>query len=240
MPPSPDPDAELSRALTPVADLATAVTGLPVVHDWGEEGDGGAVLLRPLALSMDPGSALAARQQSGTRLTLDLLVAAVGLPPFDAAATTTSLALALAEQNDWLMETERTDAAMWQALGQAPVPAVILRVPVRRIVERPLAPLVRQPLRIGQAHLRSVVGRVVWSDGTPVVAARVFPTGESRAATVTDRRGRFRLPVATVEQLPLRVTVVALGAPRTFEVEPGSGDASGDLGDLTVAIPESD
>lgn len=240
MPRSPETDAAFAGAVTPVAELAAAVTGLPVVHEWGEETESGAVLLRPLALSVQPGSEPALRQLSGTRLTLELLVATVGLTPFDAAATTTSLALALAEQSDWLLETGHTDAAMWRALGRAPVPAVVVRVPVRQVVERPLAPLVRQPLRIAHAHLQSVVGRVVWSDGTPVATARVFPEGEARAATVTDRHGRFRLPVATADSMPLRVTVMARGMPSTFAIRPGTGGAAGDVGDLTVAAPEQD
>jgi hypothetical protein len=236
---NPEAGRDFARALDPVRDWAAAATKLPVVHDFDEEHTGdGAVLLRPLDLELAPARGPVLRHVSSAEFSLGLLVTTVGLPIFDAAGVTSELALAAAAENEWVMDGERPSLELWRALNRPPAPAFTLHVPVRRLLDRPTAPPVLEPVRITQAHQRVVVGRVVASDGRPLAAARVaFP--DSGVWVMSDHRGRFRLPVASVEGLPLSLSVSARGTSVTLAVDAPPLDAGGNLGDLTLPVPAS-
>ena len=237
---NPELAGDFSRALEPVTEWAATVTGLPVVHDFDEEHGGtGAVLLRPLDFAVAPASGPVLSHISSAELTLNLLVTTVGLPVFEAAGMTSGLALAASADSDWLLDASAPSLELWRALDRPPAPAFTLRVPVRRLIERPAAPLVREPLRVVPAHQRVVIGRVVASDGRPLAAARISLTDAGSTPVTSDHRGRFRLPVATVAGAPLTVSVAARGTSITLDVDAPPVDADGDLGDLTVPVPES-
>ncbi|MCR2792316.1 hypothetical protein NQ156_04485 [Microbacterium sp. zg.Y625] len=239
MAPNPEPVDDFFLALDPVRAWAGAVSGLPVVHDFDDAHAGdGAVVLRPLELEVAAAAGPVLRHISSAELTLGALVTTVGLPLFPAAGTTSALALAAAAEGEWRMDAAPPSLELWRALQRAPAPAFILRVPVRRLLERPTAPLVRQPVRLVPAHLRTVVGRIVATDGRPLGAAQVG-LADTGGAVETDHGGRFRLPVATAEGAPLRLSVRARGASITLAVDAPPVDTGGDLGDLTVHIPES-
>jgi hypothetical protein len=239
MAPNPESGKDFARALDPVREWATAVTELPVIHDFDEEHAGdAAVLLRPLDLELAGSSGPDRRHISSAELLLDVLVTTVGLPVFEAAGLTTELALSAAADGEWWMGAPAPSVELWRALERPPVPAFVLRVPVRRLLERPTAPLVREPVRVIPAHQRIVFGRVVASDGRPLAAARVA-LADTGGSVESDHRGRFRLPVATVEGVPLTLSVSARGASITFPVDAPPVDAGGDLGDLTLPVPES-
>ncbi|GAA1974982.1 carboxypeptidase-like regulatory domain-containing protein [Microbacterium pumilum] len=236
---NPEPAEDFARAIEPVSAWATDVTKLPVVHDFDEEHTGdGAVLLRPLHLELAGPAGPDRRYISSAELTLGLLVTTVGLAMFDAAGVTSGLALSATSDTDWPMDAAGPSLDLWRALDRAPAPAFILRVPVQRIVERPTAPLVREPLHVMPANMHVVVGRVVASDGRPLASARIA-FADSGAWVMSDHRGRFRLPVATVEGGPLSLSVRARGVARTFTVDAPLERAGGDLGDLALPIPES-
>ena len=81
MAPNPESAEDFARAVDPVREWAPEVTELPVVHDFDEEHAGdGAVLLRPLELELAPAAGPDRRYISSAELTLDLLVTTVGLP----------------------------------------------------------------------------------------------------------------------------------------------------------------
>lgn len=236
---NPELAEDFARAIEPVSAWATDVTKLPVVHDFDEEHTGdGAVLLRPLGLELAPAAGPVMRHISSAELTLDLLVTTVGLPVFEAAGMTSGLALSAAADGEWLMDAAAPSLELWRALERPPAPAFTLRIPVRRLLERPTAPLVREPIRTIPAHLRVVFGRVVASDGRPLAAARVSLAGTG-GAVESDHGGRFRLPVATVEGTPLTLSVTARGTSITLAVDAPPVDVGGDLGDLTLPVPES-
>ena len=237
---NPELGDDFSRSVEPVREWAAAASGLPVVHDFEEKHEGdGAVVLRPVAFALKPLSGPVLRHISSAELTLDLLVATVGLSAFDAAGVTSGLALAASADSEWTMDASPPRLDLWRALDRPPVPAFTLRVPVRRLIERPPTPLVREPLHVTTAHQRVVVGRVVASDGRPLAAARVGLADAGSVATTTDHRGRFRLSVATVADEPLTLSVSARGTSITLAVDAPSVDAGGDLGDLTLPVPES-
>lgn len=236
---NPELARDFAGALDPVREWASTVSGLPVVHDFDEPNDGGAVLLRPVALQPAPAAGPVLRHVSSAELTLDVLVTTVGLPLAEAAGITSGLALAAAVDAEWTMDASAPSLELWRSLDRPPAPAFTLRLPVRRLIERPATPLVREPLRVTTAHQRIVVGRVVASDGRPLAAARVALADAGSTPVVSDHRGRFRLPVATVDGMPITLHVAARGASVTLAVDPPSVDAGGDLGDLAVPVPES-
>jgi hypothetical protein len=239
MAPKPESADDFARALDPVRQWATAVTDLPVVHDFDEQHDGdGAVLLRPLEIELAPAAGPVLRHISSAELTLDVLVTTVGLPVFDAAGLTSELALSAAADGEWRMSSAAPSLDLWHALGRPPAPAFILQVPVRRLLDRPSAPPVLEPVRVIPAHQRIVFGRVVASDGRPLAAARVGLV-DAGGSVESDHRGRFRLPVATVAGVPLSLSVSARGTSITLAVDAPPADAGGDLGDLTVPVPAS-
>ena len=237
---NPELAEDFSHAVEPVREWAAHASGLPVVHDFDEKHDGdGAVVLRPLAFALKPWTGPVLRHVSSAELTLDLLVTTIGLPVFEAAGITSGLALAASVDGEWTMDASAPPIELWAALGRAPAPAFTLQVPVRRLIERPPTPLVREPLRVTTAHQRVVVGRVVASDGRPLSATRVALADAGSTAVTTDHRGRFRLSVATVPDAPLTLTIEGRGTSITLAVDAPSVDAGGDLGDLTLPVPES-
>ncbi|MFH8251388.1 carboxypeptidase-like regulatory domain-containing protein [Microbacterium sp. B2969] len=236
----PEPRDDLARAVEPVREWVAAASGLPVVHDFDEEHDGkGAVLLRPLEFELASATGPVLRHISSAELTLGLLVTTLGLPAFEAAGVTSALALAARTEGEWVMDAAAPSLELWQALQHPPAPAFILRVPVRRLIERPATPLVREPLRTTMVQPRIVVGRVVASDGTPLSAARVAVADVGSIAVSSDSRGRFRLPVSLAPDVPLALRISARGTSVTLALDAPSVDAGGDLGDLTVPVPES-
>lgn len=240
MPRNPETTDEFAQAMAPVQSWAGEVTGLPVIHDWLEElPEGGAVLLRPLSIALTSATGPVMHHISSAELIAELLVSVVGRPLWEASSLTAALALEASSDSDWVMDAEGPSTGLWQALGQPPVPAFLLLVPVRRLRERPQAPLVREPLRVIPAHLRSVAGRLVATNGQPLSGARVARADANAPAAVTDHRGRFRLPVVTNTEEPLALNVVARGAAYTLSVAVPAVDEGGDLGDLAVPIPET-
>lgn len=234
---NPELAEDFIRALDPLREWASTATQLPVIHDFDEEHTGdAAVLLRPLELELTPASGPVQRHISSAEVRLDVLVTTVGLSVFEAAGITSGLALSAAADGEWVMDAAPPSLELWRALDRAPVPAFVLRVPVRRLLERPSAPLVREPVRLVPAQVRVVFGRVVATDGRPLAAARVA-LADTGGSVEADHRGRFRLPVATVEGVPLNLSVSARGTSITLAVEAPPVDAGGDLGDLTLPVP---
>lgn len=232
---NPEVGEDFERSITPVADWAAASTGLPVVYDRAETPAGATVLIYPLDLELPTAPMATGARTRVAELSVRLLVSVVGASAFEAAATTSSLALDAAIDSQWRVEPGPPDLALWRALEQPPVPAFVLVVPVRRIVDQAPAPPVRHRLKVVPARMRTVTGRVVAPTGEPLPAARVALADGNRASA-TDDRGRFRLEVATVAGQPLRLIVSARGASAAVEIDDPPVENGGDLGDLTVPV----
>jgi len=233
-----DPEVgdDFERSITPVADWAETRTGLPVVYDRAETSAGATVLLYPLDLQLPAAPMATGARTRVAEVSVRLLVSVIGASAFDAAAATSALALEAAVDSEWRVEPGSPDLALWRALGQPPVPAFILVVPVRRILDHAPAPPVRHRLKVIPARMRAVTGRVVAPTGEPLPAARVA-LADGNATSTTDSRGRFRLEIAAVAGAPLRLRVSARGASAAVEMDDPPVDSGGDLGDLTVPVP---
>jgi hypothetical protein len=132
------------------------------------------------------------------QLTLKYLVTTWSDKPEDAHQQLVGLMLAAMGSADYEMEAEPLPASVWTALGAAPQPSFLLRVPFS--FERPAAPakLVRHPLKIQAMPVASFYGLVLGPDETPLSNCRVeIPS--LRLSTSTDYTGRFCFPCVSGE-----------------------------------------
>jgi len=151
-----------------------------------ESGKGVGLYLLELLQSQPPRGA----RRPPLLMTLRYLVTTHAPKPEDAHQMLGALVVAACENPDFEVEQEPLPVELWTALGVAPRPSFVLRVPLR--VERPekLAPLVRQPLIVKQLPLRGLAGRVLGPDDIPIMNARVeLPALD--LYTSTDSKGRF-------------------------------------------------
>lgn len=102
------------------------------------------------------------------------------------------LAFSAMEQANWELESEPMPLQGWQALGIAPRPGFILRVPLRMERPRPAFKRVRVA-RIEGGVLPSLRGVVLGPNDVPVTGAKVEVPSQQRW-TETDQRGGFILP----------------------------------------------
>ena len=136
-----------------------------------------------------------AQMTRGTRrppvlMTLRYLVTTQAPKPEDAHQMLGALVLAALENPDFEVEQEPMPLLLWTALGTAPRPGFVLRVPFRQERPEKRAPLVRKSLVINQLPMRTFGGQIVGPQNTPIMNARVeLPSLD--LITTTDSKGRF-------------------------------------------------
>jgi hypothetical protein len=108
---------------------------------------------------------------------------------------------------------------LWPAFGAHPRPALTLSVTVRRVREPADAVLVRQPLRVVEAGVRGLRGRVVGPDDVPLAGVEVV-VAATRATTRTSTTGAFSLAAVPAGPDPIRLAVRAKGRVFTVDIEP--------------------
>lgn len=144
--------------------------------------------------------------------------------PEDAHRILGELIFAALENPTFDVDLHPIDSGHWQAVGAAPLPSFMLRIPVRRPRPESKAPYVRKPITIQMEPQSVLEGTVSSPDNAPVPSARVelLATGDSGAAasTFTDVAGRFRMTVGPISQ-DSRVRVSA----RNFSVTARIDDA---------------
>jgi hypothetical protein len=122
------------------------------------------------------------------------------------------------------LDRERSLETMWQSLGMAPLPALVLRCEAHHDLP---SRSVRPPMRTIYATTPAshLSGRVVGSDGRAVDRAVVaVPRYEMRART--DDAGRFNLP-ALPSQEPVTLVVHANGREEQLRLVQSGGRAAG-------------
>jgi hypothetical protein len=181
--------ADAARAL--LAWLAgagvTAVLGPPVD---GKAGHDNAVRVWPLALL--PDQALRATGRPDTlRLRVRYLVTADGWGPTEVTPLDRLLVAAANDARVHLV-AEAIPADLWPALGVMPQAALQVELPIQ--VTRTAAPLPRvaAPLRLADAPLVALRGRVLGPGDIPVPGVRVHAAGLG-LTTQADQRGEFVL-----------------------------------------------
>ncbi len=123
-------------------------------------------------------------------MTLRYLITTHAPKPEDAHQMLGTLVVAALENPEFEVEQEPLPLSVWTALGIAPRPAFVLRVPFRHERPEKLAPLVKHPIVIKQLPLRSLEGQILGPENIPLMNARVeLPAFE--LFTHTDSKGRF-------------------------------------------------
>jgi Carboxypeptidase regulatory-like domain/Pvc16 N-terminal domain len=169
-------------------------------------------------------------QKPPLQITLRYLVTARADAPEEAHRLLGQLIFAALENAEFEVEPNAPAAELWGALGVAPRPSFVLRLPLRR-EQRPeqAAPRVRVPLVVKGAALTSLRGQVVGAGGVPVAGARVELPSAS-LSTRTDFEGRFTFPAVPASPRAQLLRVRAKG--RDFSI---TAERAGDE-DRTLVI----
>jgi hypothetical protein len=120
------------------------------------------------------------------------------------------LVFAAMEHMEFEVERDPVPVALWTALGVAPRPSFVLRVPLQ--LQRPerIAPLVRVAPVVRKSSMASLHGRVYGPGDVPVMGARVeLPA--LQLSTSTDFEGRFHFAAIPTEPPVKRLIVKAKG-----------------------------
>ncbi len=131
------------------------------------------------------------------------------------------LAFDAMERPEFEVDLEPLAAEGWLAFGAPPRPAFGLRVPMRRMRPRPMAPPVRASLVIAPTPLVALLGTVLGPNELGVAGAKVELAGMG-LSTLTDPRGRFRFAGVPGDR-ELRLRVLARGLTQTFEPGAATG-----------------
>jgi len=149
---------------------------------------------------------------------LRYLVTARAKSPQEAHRILSQLLFAAMEHPDYEVELDPIPAQVWTAFGSIPMPAFMLRLPLR--VERPEKPvrLIRSPIEVQQSPLARMEGMVMGPDETPLANARVELSTHNLVAR-TDVKGRFIFPTVPTEPALKKVRVIARGRELFKEVD---------------------
>ncbi len=153
------------------------------------------------------------------RIMLRYLVTASGTDPRELHRTLGELVFAALNSPEFEVEAQPPPAAVWMALSLAPRPSLLLRVPLlRERSEEKLVPLVRTPMVIKSAPIRSLSGFVRGPGDVAILGARVeLPA--LNLFTATDLRGRFHFPTVPSEPSVKLLHVKARGRTISVSVE---------------------
>ncbi|MEJ2164285.1 MAG: Pvc16 family protein [Desulfobacterales bacterium] len=149
---------------------------------------------------------------------LRYLVTARAKSPQEAHRILGQLLFAAMEHAEYEVELEPIPAQVWQAFGTMPMPAFMLRLPLR--LERPEKPvrLIRSPIEVQQSPLASLEGTIVGPEEIPLANARVELSTHNLVAR-TDRKGRFLFPTVPTEPALKKVRIIARGRELFKEVD---------------------
>ncbi len=128
------------------------------------------------------------------------------------------LVFAAMEKREYELNLEDLPATLWAALGLAPRPAFTLWVPCAVALQEPVVKLVRGPLVVQGAPVRSLYGIVLGPGDIPVAGAGVeLPALQLRGHT--DTRGRFHFATVPGESQHFQLVVKARGYQQSVLVE---------------------
>ena len=149
---------------------------------------------------------------------LRYLITASAKTQTDAHSMLGQLLFAAMEHPEYEVELEAIPAEVWTAFGTIPMPAFMLRLPLR--LERPeeSARLIRSPIELHQSPLASMAGTVLGPDDTPLTNARV-ELSTHNLVTRTDIKGRFIFPAVPTEPGQKKMRILARGRELSREID---------------------
>lgn len=170
------------------------------------------VLLEPLTRS--------AREPEPHRLTLGYLVTTWADSPSEAHRLLGELLFEALDNPEMVVEAKPLPPALWQALGQTPRPAFILRVPSLKPRSALKFPKVRST-SVTMSSLHPLVGQVR-GPGDTGISEVLVEVPALNLSTRTDASGAFYFP-SVPAQPPARLNVHVKG--RKFEIAPADFEA---------------
>ncbi|HEY8208860.1 MAG TPA: Pvc16 family protein [Myxococcaceae bacterium] len=145
---------------------------------------------------------------------LHFLVTAVSPRPESELRMVGELLFAALARDDLDVTMGPVTPELWQALGAAPRAAFLLRLPFRRELPEPRAPLVRKPLTEVMVSV-PLWGQVLGPGDIPLAGASI-EVPSLQLFTRADGEGRFRFG-SVPPKPPPRVVVRAKGGVQTFD-----------------------
>lgn len=159
-----------------------------------------------------------ANRQTGRQIALRYLVTTWAADEEQAHALLGTLVFAALEKREYELELEEIAASVWSGLGIAPRPAFTLWVPCAVEREARVVELVRGPLVVQGAPVRSLYGVVFGPGDIPVAGASVeLPALQLRGHT--DPKGRFFFASIPGESQRAQLVVKARGFQQSVLVE---------------------
>lgn len=140
------------------------------------------------------------------------------------------LAFAAIERADLELDLEPLPPSFWEALGAAPRPHVLLRVPVRRERRERLPKRVEKPLVVHTTGMTKLEGVIVGPGDVPVPDAFIELPGLQRY-TRSDGKGRFVFAGLPADPPVGKVRIHAKGRDFSLSAD-GSADGRGMLIEL--------
>lgn len=163
-------------------------------------------------------------------MTLRYLVTTQAAKPEEAHQMLGKLVIAALENPEFEVEQEPLPVALWTALGIAPRPSFVLRVPFRHERPEKLAPRVKH-LVIKRLPLHSFGGQIVGPENMPLMNVRVeLPALD--LFTNTDSKGRFHF--ASVPDAPGGKLLRVLAKGQEFSIN--TEQAAADKGPLVIHL----
>ena len=128
------------------------------------------------------------------------------------------LLFAAMEHPEYEVELEAIPPEVWTAFGTIPMPAFMLRLPLR--LERPeeSVRLIRSPIELHQSPMTSLEGTVLGPDDTPLTNARV-ELSTHHLVSRTDIKGRFIFPAVPTEPAQKKMRILARGRELSREID---------------------
>lgn len=190
-----------------------------------------------LALATAPPTrGLASGGPAPQQFALRYLISVSAATPEDAHRVLGPLVFAAMDRPGCEVELDMLPADLWLALGVAPRPAFMLRVPLRLARPKPTAGIVLHPIVINHSALRSLSGRLVGPGDVPLAGARLeLPA--LHLSTCSDHRGHFTFPPIPADPLPKELMITARG--RVLRVAPQQHLGDDHTLTITFPIPEN-
>jgi hypothetical protein len=171
-------------------------------------------------LSLGAAPPLRGLERSPLQFSLHYLVTSWDSEPLRAHKALGDLVCAAMQEAEFEVQFDPSGVP-WGALGVAPRPAILLKVPARLVLPEPSTALVRKPLVLQAGPISRLSGRVVGPDDVPIAGARVHVAALNLSVR-TDNDGRFALPVPSRAQ---QIHVTARGRALSLKAEPSPDGA---------------
>lgn len=209
-------DRELQAWIRGIVPEVTVILGAPHQLE-GQQG----INLYLLALANPLPSWV--NRQAGKRIALRYLVTAWAAEEERAHALLGKLVFAAMEKREYEVNLEELPVTLWVALGIAPRPALTLWVPCTLEQQERAVKLVRGPLVVHGAPVRSLHGIVLGPGDIPVAGADIeLPALQLRGRT--DTRGKFFFATVPGESQHFQVVVKARGFQQSVVVEQSTAE----------------